>query len=85
MLFNIFLDTTSRLMQHLLSHLELNVGYETDEHLAGCRHPQYHRPCWVILYADDTVINTDSQAALQIMDQAFSQAVARLSVQRMHT
>ncbi len=65
MLFNVFLDSICRRIEHRVHHLGINVGYSLDGHLTECKRPTQSEACWIILYADDIVIFTDSEAKLQ--------------------
>lgn len=65
MLFNVFLDSICRCIERRVCHMGINVGYNIDGHLTRCNRPASSFSCWIILYADDIAILTDSQEKLQ--------------------
>ena len=84
MLFNVFLDSICRCIERRVCHLGVNVGYSIDGHLTECKRPANSMTCWIILYADDIVILTDSEAKLQeilnILQSVFADWGAEINV-----
>ena len=76
MLLNIFIDTVIRSVEPLLKNLGIKVSYRLDGNLRECSNPTESTLTWLMMYADDIALITETrvqmQQALNILDQAFT-------------
>ena len=86
MLFNLFIDTVVRCLQPVLRSSGVKFMYHIDGHLRECTSRKLEDIAWVLMYADDIALVTESeadmQAALELVDRTFSQWGLQLSVKK---
>ena len=77
MLFNLFIDTVVRCLQPKLMQSGVRFMYRMDGHLRECKGRTLEEIAWVLMYADDIALVTETeqqmQSALEAVDQVFTQ------------
>ena len=65
MLFNIFIDIVIRSVEPLLKNLGIKVSYRLDGNLRECSNPTGSTLAWLIMYADDIALISETREQMQ--------------------
>ena len=86
MLFNLFIDTVVRCLIPVLKQSGVRFVYKFDGQLRECKSRNMQDIAWVLMYADDIAIFTETesqmQAALDLVDVTFAQWGLEVSLKK---